>query len=88
MRSGINACMSAISNAAAIRFFNAKFLTTRRPPGCALNERRSFDGFCLTDATSKLGWGPDAWVWARIGIDLGTPINHVTTMTTPDSKRK
>src|SRR5688572_16782140 len=89
MRSGINACMSAISYAAAIRSFNAKFLTTRRPPGCALNERRSLDRFCLTDATSKRGRLSGAWTCARSVIGLDAPIaNPVTTITTDDRKRK
>src|SRR6516225_2775514 len=68
MRSGTNAGMSAIPYAAAMRFFNATFLTTRRPPGCTPNERRSSDVFCLTDATSKIGRGSEAWTCARSAI--------------------
>src|SRR5688572_13797431 len=88
MRSGINACMSAISYAAAIRPCTAKFLTTKRPPGCALNERVSFDRFCLMDATSKVRRGSEAWVCARSAIGLDTPTaNPATTTTTDDRKR-
>src|SRR5688572_32654169 len=88
MRSGINACMSAISYAAAIRPCTAKFLTTKRPPGCALNERVSFDRFCLIDATSKVRRGSEAWVCARSAIGLDTPTaNPATTTTTDDRKR-